>query len=155
MPGPIILCTDGSDLSVHAIQQGLAVMRADTALLLATVIDPPDAMLVTGTGFAGGTMSEAELGELEEQRETDASQLLHDIATRLELPSAELRVIRGSAGHALCDLADELGAAALVLGSRGHSGFARAVLGSVSDHVVRHATQPVVVIGPEAENDDA
>lgn len=41
-------------------------------------------------------------------------------------------------------------AAALVVGSRGHGGFVGALVGSVSQHVVAHASCPVVLI-PDPE----
>jgi nucleotide-binding universal stress UspA family protein len=53
-------------------------------------------------------------------------------------------VRQGHAAQVLLDAAD--GADLLVVGSRGHGGFAGALLGSVSQHCVHHAPCPVVVI---------
>jgi nucleotide-binding universal stress UspA family protein len=52
--------------------------------------------------------------------------------------------VEDNAAQALLDAAD--GADLLVVGSRGHGGFAGALLGSVSQHCVHHAPCPVVVI---------
>jgi nucleotide-binding universal stress UspA family protein len=43
-------------------------------------------------------------------------------------------------------LGASVGAELLVAGNRGHGGFVEALLGSVSQHCVQHATCPVVVI---------
>jgi nucleotide-binding universal stress UspA family protein len=53
-------------------------------------------------------------------------------------------VLRGHPAEALLHAAR--GAELLVVGSRGHGGFAGMLLGSVSQHVVAHATCPVVVL---------
>jgi|SRR5262245_9879871 len=53
-------------------------------------------------------------------------------------------VVQGPAGPALLDAAD--GADLIVLGSRGLGTVAGALLGSVTHHVVHHATRPVVVV---------
>jgi nucleotide-binding universal stress UspA family protein len=42
------------------------------------------------------------------------------------------------------------GADMLVVGSRGHGGFERLLVGSVSEKCVRHATCSVIVIRPPA-----
>jgi nucleotide-binding universal stress UspA family protein len=49
----------------------------------------------------------------------------------------------------IIDLAEELGAGLIVMGSRGLGGVRRALLGSISDSVVRHAHCPVVVVRQE------
>jgi nucleotide-binding universal stress UspA family protein len=53
-------------------------------------------------------------------------------------------VVPHNATRALLDAAE--GADLLVLGSRGHGGFAGALLGSVSQHCVHHAPCPVLVM---------
>jgi nucleotide-binding universal stress UspA family protein len=53
-------------------------------------------------------------------------------------------VVQGYPAKALLDAA--AGADLLVVGNRGHSEFTEMLLGSVSQHVVTHATCPVLVI---------
>ncbi|KAA5825499.1 universal stress protein [Saccharopolyspora hirsuta] len=55
-------------------------------------------------------------------------------------------VVRGPAARSLLDHAEH--ADLLVVGSRGHGGFAGTLLGSVSQHCVTHAHCPVVVVRP-------
>jgi nucleotide-binding universal stress UspA family protein len=54
------------------------------------------------------------------------------------------RVVEGNASQVLLDAA--AGADLLVMGSRGHGGFADALLGSVSHNCVHHAACPVVIM---------
>ncbi|MEV7120879.1 universal stress protein [Kitasatospora griseola] len=63
------------------------------------------------------------------------------------------RVERGNAARVLLDAAE--GAELLVIGSRGHGGFTGALLGSVGQHCVHHATCPVVVVRDTAHQDTA
>lgn len=52
----------------------------------------------------------------------------------------------GAPGEAIVRAADAEGADAIIIGRRG-AGLSRALLGSTSDYVVKHARQPVTVIG--------
>jgi nucleotide-binding universal stress UspA family protein len=56
-------------------------------------------------------------------------------------------VVMGDAGHEICRLAAELPASVVVLGTHGRGGIKRAIVGSTSDHVVRHCVSPVLVQG--------
>ncbi|WP_190014561.1 universal stress protein [Streptomyces lucensis] len=58
--------------------------------------------------------------------------------------SVRTHVVHGNPADVLLRAAE--GAEALVVGSRGRGGFARALLGSVSQHVSQHATCPVVLV---------
>ena len=52
--------------------------------------------------------------------------------------------------EAIVRLAEEISAGLIVMGSRGLGGLSRALMGSVSDSVVRHAHCPVMIVRPEA-----
>lgn len=60
------------------------------------------------------------------------------------------QVIQGNAARTLIDRSR--GAHLLVVGNRGHGGFAEALLGSVGQHATHHSRCPVVVI--RGENGD-
>lgn len=148
-----ILCIDGSELSTHAARAGLEVLRDTDAVVVATVIELADASMVTGaSGFAGGTMSPETLDSLREDQLADGTAILEAAVQDLGVAGATTTLLSGHPGQVLCDLAAELDATSIVIGSRGRGGLKRAVLGSVSDHVVRNAPCPVLVIGPNAED---
>ena len=79
--------------------------------------------------------------ELAQRVAAEAVAELPDSARRAEIRT---RVGEGNAAQVLLDASD--GADLLVVGSRGHGGFAEALLGSTGQHCVHHATCPVVVI---------
>lgn len=149
MTDTIVLCTDGSELAGEALAAGLAVLEPAERIIVATVIDVVDPTLVTGAGMAGGVMSPEALDDLTEAQRVDGQDVVDRTVGALALDGAETRVVRGVPGQALCDLATEVGARALVIGSRGQGGIKRALLGSVSDHVVRNAPCPVVITTPD------
>jgi len=51
--------------------------------------------------------------------------------------------------QAIVHLAEELGVGLIVMGSQGLGGVRRALMGSISDFVVRHAHCPVMIVRPE------
>ena len=141
----ILLCTDGSQLALAALARGLQVVRPAERFVVAMVVELTHPVDVHGTGMAGGVISPEAADAADAARVAAAEQLLADTVAALALGDAETRVLDGAPGAALCELAVALPADAIVLGTRGISGFKRAVLGSVSDHVVRNAPCPVVV----------
>jgi nucleotide-binding universal stress UspA family protein len=59
----------------------------------------------------------------------------------------------GRPDEKIVKLSEELKAGLIVVGSRGLSGVRRALLGSVSDSVVRHAHCPVLVVREKRHQD--
>jgi nucleotide-binding universal stress UspA family protein len=58
----------------------------------------------------------------------------------------ETHLREGRADAEIVELAEEIGAGLIVMGSRGHGRLRRALMGSVSDAVVRHAHCPVTIV---------
>ena len=67
-----------------------------------------------------------------------------DVSSPDDQVTIRRKVVEGNAPRTLLDAS--AGADLLVVGSRGHGGFVEALLGSVGQHCVHHATCPVVVI---------
>jgi nucleotide-binding universal stress UspA family protein len=83
------------------------------------------------------------------QLEREARERLDEQVRRVEeaggtIKEAHLRL--GRADEEIVDLAQSLGVGLIVMGSRGHGRIRRALMGSVSDSVVRHAPCPVTIV---------
>jgi nucleotide-binding universal stress UspA family protein len=147
MDSTILVCTDGSELAAKAAAAGLVILQRAPRIEIVTVAETRDSEYVyDGSGHAGPTMTEEEWRTLRDTDLQQATDLVQRTARELGLDAACGRVIEGDPGPALCDYARAVDAGAVVIGSRGRSGIKRALLGSVSDFVVRNAPCPVVVV---------
>jgi nucleotide-binding universal stress UspA family protein len=82
--------------------------------------------------------------EAQKELDTEVSMIRETGATGIQ---AHLKF--GMPARKIVELAEELGAGLIVTGSRGLGGVRRALLGSISDSVVRHAHCPVLVVRQE------
>lgn len=135
--GRIVVGVDGSPSSRAALAWAVgqagrsgAVLEAVTAWQIPLAIRDP---------WPPGLTTDFE--ELAKNAQAEALAGLPGPADQVEIRP---RVIEGNAADVLLDAA--AGAELLVVGSHGHGGFMRALLGSVGQHCVHHATCPVVVI---------
>jgi nucleotide-binding universal stress UspA family protein len=150
MTSTILVCTDGSELAAQAAAAGLAILQPADQVELVTVAEMLDpALAYDGSGHAGPTMSEAQMVALRDAELQRAGELVDEAAKALGLDPACGRVLEGDPGAAVCEYARTKQARAIVIGSRGRGGIKRALLGSVSDFVVRNAPCPVVVVGAQ------
>jgi nucleotide-binding universal stress UspA family protein len=147
----LVVGTDGSPLSIEAAEAGLAILKSCDRVLVVSVTDGPDRSLVDDeTGHAAASLTPGEFDEqsvaAQDRSRTAAEATISALRERGPLPAGiEVLVIEGEPGPALCELAQEVHAEAIVVGSRGRGGIKRAFLGSVSDYVVRNAPCSVVV----------
>jgi nucleotide-binding universal stress UspA family protein len=86
----------------------------------------------------------------------DYQRSLDVLRRRLEGPDlkepVETRLARGSGAEEILRVADESGCGLIVLGTHGHTGLARIVMGNVAESVLSRAECPVLVVkwSPEA-----
>jgi len=96
-------------------------------------------------GFEGAAPIAGE--DISELRDADAAALDAIVSEALPSPGdvkVEQRVVEGPAGAVLID--ESRSADLLVVGSRGHGGFAQLLVGSVSQQCAQHAACPVVIV---------
>ncbi|MCU1426635.1 MAG: universal stress protein UspA-like protein [Actinomycetia bacterium] len=145
----VLIATDGSPLSIAAARRGIALLAQPTAVTLLTVITevPGD----DAGGFEGSVYSPEEQQRLWEAEQHNAAVELADTAAALTGCEVQKRMELGDVATTICRVAEELPADAIVMGSHGRTGLKRMLLGSVSEHVVRHAPCPVLVVHERPE----
>jgi nucleotide-binding universal stress UspA family protein len=147
MASIILLCTDGSTVSIDALRAALPLLAPADRTIVVTVESVVDPDTTTGNGFTS-TKSAPDLAEqIETSGDRQAKQILDTTVEALGLDDVELMAIVGRPGYAICELAESLPASVVVVGTSGHGGLRRAVMGSTSDHIIRHAPCPVLVQG--------
>jgi nucleotide-binding universal stress UspA family protein len=135
----IIVGVDGSAPSVEALRWAVAEATAHAADLVAMVAwEFPFVPSGPGAGFYVGPTAD-ELGD-------EAERHLAEAVAQVDLgPVRVTRIIEyGSPARVLLDAAAD--ADLLVVGDRGHGGFAGLLLGSVSQQCATHAVCPTVVV---------
>jgi nucleotide-binding universal stress UspA family protein len=152
-PTKVLVATDGSREAQLATRTA-AELAAKTGSELHVVhvfgITPWYPAYPEATAFDGAQLEDPVLEEdLQRITEQRARELLDAEVEKLRSVGgtpAQAHLVEGGVPQEIVELAEELGAGLIVMGSRGHGGIRRALMGSVSDSVVRHAHCPVLVV---------
>src|SRR5215216_80692 len=145
-PTKILLATDGSEEADLALQTATDLAKSTDSQLHIVYIEAASYVFpTTDWETFGGEELPTRLDEVaKEAAKTKVDEQVQKVrATDGEIAGAHARV--GFPDAEIVDLAEELGAGLIVMGSRGLGGLRRTLLGSVSDSVVRHAHCPVLV----------
>ncbi len=130
-PVPVIIACDGSEATSRAARYLTSSNPGSRIVLL--VVE--------------GHEAEPRTSQESEQQAARVARMVAPAEAELKRMgvASETVVVYGKAGEEIVRYADASGATAIVVGRRG-AGLSRALLGSASDHVVRNAKQPVVVV---------
>jgi nucleotide-binding universal stress UspA family protein len=143
----ILLCYDGSPSAKRAIVVAQATIGRNTAMVL-HVWSPPEEFLATAPFVDAPTEPPiVGLERLARERAQEIAWEGHNVAQGLEL-TADPRVERsdGAIWRTIVDVADELDAKLIVIGTRGVTAVQSNLLGSVSNAVVHHSHRPLLVV---------
>jgi nucleotide-binding universal stress UspA family protein len=153
-PTKILLAIDGSETGTHATEVAVELCEKTSSELHLVYVgeDAYSATLVYPEATDPEWVEREDpvlIGQLQQRFEQMSRRVLDTQAEKVRevggtIAQAHLRT--GKAPTEIVDLAEELGAGVVVLGSRGLGGIRRALMGSVSDSVVRHAHCPVLVV---------
>lgn len=140
----ILLATDGSRSSEDAAREARAFLQAwPEAELLVVYVIPPMAY-----SFDTSTV----LPDIERHEQEAVAQARESFDT-VFVNQSRVRFLtsRGVPANVICELGEDEAVDLIIVGSHGKGSVQRALLGSVSQAVVRHATVPVLVVRGQHE----
>jgi nucleotide-binding universal stress UspA family protein len=141
----ILVPTDFSDASVAAIRLAVRMSQSSNARLTLMHIGVVPHVYATEWGMSGHTGPL--FHQLAEEVNTEQRRRLEEIA-RAEVPEGMevVTVIReGFAPEEVNQQVEDGGHDLVIMGTHGRTGLRRAILGSVTERVVRECTVPVMV----------
>ena len=138
----LLVALDGSARAMGVLQAGVAQAQlAGAALVLLRAIGIPGDL-----PFTAMAMSPADVLSLLEQRARTELTELAQAVVPTDVPW-EARIETGTAWQTICEAAQTLDVALIVLGSHGYGALDR-VLGTTAARVVNHADRSVLVVRP-------
>jgi nucleotide-binding universal stress UspA family protein len=138
----MLLATDLSEASEGATKQAIELARdLGATLLVVSVIDP------AVHGAAGGRVER--MDQRRRSRETAAQEVV--VRGRRAGVPVSFMIWEGEPGPSIVDAATSEQVDMVIVGSHGRGPMGRLLIGSVSEHVVRNAPCPVLVVRARAQ----
>lgn len=148
--GLIVVGVDGSEGAKAALLFALGEAKLRQATL--RVIHTWQFGYIGVRGIEGfSPVVGADLGDLRRRAELALDAVLHEVASEPNDVVIERHVSEGAPATVLVDESRQ--ADLLIVGSRGHGGFAGLLLGSVSRQCAYHAVCPVVIVHASRRNE--
>jgi len=142
-PTRILLATDGSEEAELAALRAVDIAENTDSELHVVHVGVVPSFLQSYPGTLGYDR------KLYEQIEEGSRELLRKESWRVKAAGGSVAGAHHRMGVVdleIVALAKELGVGLIVMGCRGHRGIRRAIEGSISDAVIRHAPCPVLVV---------
>jgi nucleotide-binding universal stress UspA family protein len=136
----IIVPTDGSDYSIRAAEYAVSIAKVyEAQVMFVYVVDE-----VVIDQFSKVTERESVEAELK----TDGQRYIHYVLGLAEKESvrATSMLVKGRPFEQIVNLAKSFNVDLIVMGTYGHRGAERILIGSVAERVIEYSTCPVLVV---------
>jgi nucleotide-binding universal stress UspA family protein len=153
-PTRILLATDGSEDAAVAARTAVNLANKTASELHVVYVEEVPRRLSSSESSLESMIDPEFEEKMRQHAQAAASQLLEEQVQKIKEAGGEIAQAHPRFGRPyeeIVHLAEELDAGIVVVGSRGEGGVRRALLGSVSDSVVRHAHCPVLVVRKEKQ----
>jgi nucleotide-binding universal stress UspA family protein len=148
----ILIAIDDSNIAEHAAAYGFDIARKfDAKVGLVNIVEP--AMLppisstadpIMGLPVEGTAMESVELLDIQKNKSEDiVNQTVQKLGVGLEVTHFNEF---GATVDGIIKCSKEFGADLIVIGTHNRTGLDRFLMGSVSEHVIRHSEIPVLVV---------
>ena len=140
----VLFATDFSATSEAALPYAAAICRHfGSTLHTAHVLSDAGLLMMTGG------VDYVSMGTIYEDAHTEAREKLDQIAAGVEGIPLRSYVRHGQVWKNLAVIIEENGIDLIVLGTHGRTGLGKLLLGSVAEDILRHASCPVLTVGPK------
>ena len=137
----ILVAFDGSELSIKALNEAIAMGKENEALEIDVVTAlNPTAQISSALVYA------SILNELRKEAVDMLAGISEKLSVQLPNHKVKTKVLEGNPGNEIIEYADENDRDLIIMGSRGLNGLREWFLGSVSHAVLQRSHCPVLIV---------
>jgi nucleotide-binding universal stress UspA family protein len=142
---PILICYDGSDGANRAIETAAALLGPRRAVVIdvGAPLTAAESVAAVSSVVPGAAFEELNMAAARERADEGAER-----ARGVGFTAEARAELAAPVWQDIVDVADEIDAALIVLGSRALKGAREVLEGSVSHDVAEHAGRPLLVVPP-------
>jgi nucleotide-binding universal stress UspA family protein len=136
----ILVAVDGSEQSDRAVQYAIELMSSG--------LNGPLHLLNVQPSMGGAVSTFVSKDQIDSHHRDEGNKALASavaIAKNASVP-AEVHIGVGRHGEVVADFAKKQNSALIVVGTRGHTGLAGVLLGSVAQDIIAHTDTPVTLV---------
>ena len=143
----ILVPVDGSEIAecvLPHIETLAAKQLAETIIFLRIVEETK----IPSVGGSSAVPTETWM-KMERENQEEAIDYLEDLKNRLDIKGVELKFVTlppASASEMIAKYANDEDVDLIVMATHGRSGISKLVWGSVTDHVLKHVSKPIMII---------